>query len=308
MYQTVSVILHNIQSTKNKSDEGPKSAYTVGPQAAHATLDNIRAALNSENFSGVSSEANTVMWGYSGGCLATEWAAEFQASYAPELRIAGAACGGLPVDVAKLYVDWNGGDNVNLMIDSINGITMAYPEMAKYINEHLLPSMAAEFHIPLTACLTSYPPSYSGQNISSYFDNGLGFLGDPKTSAILQTSGTLGNHGTPSIPLLWYKSFQDEILPVADQDALYTKYCSSHSGHKADITYQLNYAGATHAAEAVLGTGAAFAWLEARVSGQIKAPGCSIESVVVSDLGTADIAVLGEETVDLLNYLLLSGL
>jgi hypothetical protein len=42
------------------------------------------------------------MWGYSGGALASEWAAELQVQYASEMDFAGAALGGLTPNVTSV--------------------------------------------------------------------------------------------------------------------------------------------------------------------------------------------------------------
>ena len=98
--------------------EGPQSAFTSGIQAGQATLDSVRAALASGSITGVSSSATYQMWGYSGGALATEWAAELQPTYAPELNFAGAAIGGLT-------------PNITSVLDTINeGILLALSPLA----------------------------------------------------------------------------------------------------------------------------------------------------------------------------------
>lgn len=77
--------------------EGPKSTFTVGLQSGKATLNSIRAALGSGNLTGIDSNAEVMMWGYSGGTIASGWAAAIQSEYAPELtdNLIGAALGGL---------------------------------------------------------------------------------------------------------------------------------------------------------------------------------------------------------------------
>jgi hypothetical protein len=71
--------------------EGPLASFGLGVQEGHATLDSVRAALE---FTELGVDANYALWGYSGGSLASEWAAELQGTYAPELQFAGAALGG----------------------------------------------------------------------------------------------------------------------------------------------------------------------------------------------------------------------
>ncbi|GKU11253.1 unnamed protein product, partial [Fusarium langsethiae] len=66
--------------------EGPDAAYLANKLAGYATLDGIRAAINSANFTGISKNPTVAMWGYSGGSIASAAAAELQQSYAPELR------------------------------------------------------------------------------------------------------------------------------------------------------------------------------------------------------------------------------
>jgi hypothetical protein len=78
--------------------EGPYSAYGAGKLSGQATLDGIRAALSFEPL-GLSADTPVGMWGYSGGALATSWAASLHPSYAPELNIVGVASGGTPADV-----------------------------------------------------------------------------------------------------------------------------------------------------------------------------------------------------------------
>src|SRR6202795_126888 len=65
------------------------------------TLDSIRAAFNSSTV-GLPDDAKVAMLGYSGGAIATEWAAELASTYAPDVnaRMVGAAMGGVLVDPA----------------------------------------------------------------------------------------------------------------------------------------------------------------------------------------------------------------
>src|SRR5687767_3390287 len=76
--------------------QGPQNAFGAGRMAGHAVLDGIRGALALPG-TGLAGAATPVgMWGYSGGGLATSWAAELQAGYAPELNMAAVASGGTP--------------------------------------------------------------------------------------------------------------------------------------------------------------------------------------------------------------------
>jgi len=79
--------------------EGQKANFAAGPEYGYNTLDAIRAAMKLPAI-GLSKDAKVVMMGYSGGAIATEWAAELAPSYAPELsgNLIGAAFGGTLVN------------------------------------------------------------------------------------------------------------------------------------------------------------------------------------------------------------------
>ena len=81
--------------------EGPKLTFTIGKQSGQAVLNSIRAALKSGKITNIKDDAKVVMWGYSGGSLASGWAAALQPSYAPELggNLLGAALGGFVTNI-----------------------------------------------------------------------------------------------------------------------------------------------------------------------------------------------------------------
>jgi hypothetical protein len=81
--------------------EGQRADFAAGPEYGMNTLDSIRAAFRSSTV-GLQADAKVGMLGYSGGAIATEWAAELVPTYAPEVnaRMIGAAMGGVLVDPA----------------------------------------------------------------------------------------------------------------------------------------------------------------------------------------------------------------
>jgi hypothetical protein len=79
--------------------EGQTADFAAGPEYAYTTLDGIRAALNSSE-TNLSPSAKVALVGYSGGAIATSWAAQEAPSYAADVesRLVGASMGGLLVD------------------------------------------------------------------------------------------------------------------------------------------------------------------------------------------------------------------
>lgn len=67
--------------------EGPLASFTAGVISGHTTIDSIRAAFNANETLGLDVDARYALWGYSGGALASEWAAELAVQYAPEVRL-----------------------------------------------------------------------------------------------------------------------------------------------------------------------------------------------------------------------------
>lgn len=234
--------------------EGPQAAFTVGPESAKGVLDSIRAVLKSGGLTGVSPNASTTLVGYSGGALASEWAAEFHSAYAPELDIIGAAIGGLPTNISKTIAAVNGGSSVGLVPASFLGIAAKFPAFREYIDKNLIKNQDL-FDIPLTECISSpanasygYAPSLAYENIASWFvNNATNVVNDNRK--LLTQIGVMGLHGTPSFPMYVWKSTTDEVVPtIEDTNALIEKYCSTGT----NIEY-VRYANSSHSATFVLG-------------------------------------------------------
>jgi hypothetical protein len=280
--------------------EGPQAAFTSGIQAGQATLDSVRAALASGSITGVSSSATYQMWGYSGGSLATEWAAELQPSYAPELNFAGAAVGGLVPNITSILNTINEGAFAGLAPAGIMGLYQAYPDLAAFIDENLIASKAAEFKDAQTQCLDTDITEYIFQDIYSYFSDGAALLQAPVAQAVIAETGQMGTHGTPQMPMFFYKAVYDEISVIADTDALVEKLCSQG----AQIQYVRDELG-EHVTEAITGAGDAFVFLQDRFNGIPAAAGCSTTTVLSDTLNLAAIEALGLVVADALAAILL---
>ncbi|KAL3441511.1 secretory lipase-domain-containing protein [Aspergillus insuetus] len=180
---------------------------------SQAVLDNIRAALASTSITSMSPHATVAMWGYSGGSLASGWAAELQPSYAPELKIAGAALGGTVPKITPVIDTISKGSSAGLLFAGLQELANEYPSVAQLIRENIIPAKWADFN--------------KTQGALPHGD----IFTKPEATKLLDEN-SMGQH-TPSIPLLIYKSTNDEICPVKDTDHLYNTYCSNG----ADVKY-----------------------------------------------------------------------
>ena len=260
--------------------EGPLASFTAGVMSGHATLDGVRAVL-AAGF-GLSNNASYALWGYSGGALASEWAAELQVQYAPEMNFAGAALGGLTPNVTSVLESVNGGVEAGLIPAGILGLASQYPEYQQTLLSNLKTSGAMNATGFLDARNQSLGASigaFINQNIGDYFTGGIAEITtSPESQYIINRDGIMGFHGIPQMPIFAYKAIQDEVSVVADTDKLVTRYCEVG----ANILLQRNTVG-SHTTESTNGEARAMYFLNRVLSGQWTHTGCTNQTVTVSN-------------------------
>lgn len=275
---------------------GPKAAFLANNLAGHAVLDNIRAALASSNFTNISSDATITLWGYSGGSLASGFAAELQPSYAPELKIAGAALGGTVPQILPVIDAVNKGPFTGLIPSGIMGLANEYDEIDQLIDEKILLSKKADLEQARSMCLVGDAEKYFGQDVYSYTTDPNIFT--EETATTVMSANDMGQH-VPTIPLLIYKSAGDEISPVNNTDSLVAYYCAAG----ANVEYKRDEF-SEHATMAIIGAPDALIWLSDRMRGVPVTPGCTTTTEFTSLADPGALAVLGESLVEILLSLL----
>ncbi|KZF04720.1 lipase, partial [Rhodococcus sp. EPR-279] len=113
--------------------EGPRQAYAAGRMAAHAVLDALRAMVRLPEL-GLPASSPIAVTGYSGGAIATGWAAQVAPSYAPDVNLVGAAFGGPPTDYRILLTSMNGTAASTLFLSAALGVAREYPELFSLMN------------------------------------------------------------------------------------------------------------------------------------------------------------------------------
>ncbi|KAH0018381.1 secretory lipase, partial [Aureobasidium melanogenum] len=282
--------------------EGLDGHYTEGIIAGHATLDSVRAAFNTADVTGLSTSAKYAAWGYSGGSVASEWAAELQAQYAPELKFQGFALGGLIPNITNVLLTINQGPFAGLAFSGITGLSRAYSDFNATVRSNLVPSKAAEFFTIGGSSLTNAASLGGFQNLFSYFTSGLTLLYEPVVQSVLAKSGVMGVHGIPQAPVFIYKAAADEISPAADTTNLVKQLCATND---VSIEYHIDLLGG-HVTEAITGSASALAWILDRLDGKpVSKPGqCTTEYVLLSSASLEASLVLGPELIALLQALL----
>ena len=273
--------------------EGPKAAFLANINSGQATLDGVRAALSSAAITGLASRPVITMWGYSGGSVATSFAAEMQPTYAPDLIIAGAAIGGLVPNISSATSLINRSFAAGLIPGGVLGLAHEYPVIATALDEFLVPSRAATFRQADSQCLGANVLQFLFQDvIGTYFVND-SVLTRPDVLAVLNANAV--GQRAPQIPLFMYKSINDELSAVQDTDAVYAAYCAGGT----NVRYQRDLL-SEHALLLITGIPSAILWLKDRMNSVPVTPGCSEANVISSLLDLKAQSVLGSELVALL--------
>lgn len=248
--------------------EGPSSSYTVGLQEGKATLDSIRAALKSAEFSNLQSNSTVVLWGYSSGSIPTRWAAQLQGSYAPELNISGTVMGGVIVNVTGTILSANNSTNSGFIPAAMLGIASQYPEFNETLYAQLISSNSSKFLTALSQCSGDNNKEFANENIFSYFADHNNILYEPSIQDVLQQLA-MGSYTLES-PMYIYQGENDEFASTTRVDATVFEYCA----YGANVTYVKGY-NESHADEASAGASNAFSWLSSRLEGKTVSPGCT---------------------------------
>ena len=115
--------------------EGLLGMWGAPYEPGYRILDGIRAARNSDRVA-LSPSAPIGLWGYSGGGLASAWAAEMCADYAPELDIVGAVLGSPVGDLGHTFRRLNGHFFAGLPAMVVAALAHVYPDLDRVIKEH----------------------------------------------------------------------------------------------------------------------------------------------------------------------------
>ncbi|KAL7956224.1 secretory lipase domain-containing protein [Trichoderma compactum] len=251
--------------------EGPKGSFTANKITAHTILDGVRATLQSNHITGIEPNPKIGLWGYSGGAAATQAAVTMQGHYAPELKIAGAAMGGLSsLGNASDIFSINKGPSAALIPSALLGLASQHPELQKSIHQSLKPEFREYFYSPLHQCLQASTIMFSYQDVLGMFHNdsipGLMEKLDKAWDEETQHEAT-----KIKASLYVYQSVIDHLSSIRVIDALVQNYC--------DQGFNVHYERANspnlgHVQYGILGVSGAVSWLQDRLDGKDACLGC----------------------------------
>jgi pimeloyl-ACP methyl ester carboxylesterase len=176
--------------------------------------------------------ARVGLWGYSGGGLATAWAAEMCAEYAPELDIVGAVLGSPVGDLGHTFKRLNGTFLSGLPALVVAALAHTYPDLNRVIQEHATEEGRDLLARLETMTTVSAVLRLVGKNMDSYVDQPLEQILDMPEVQYVFDNIKLGA-SIPTPPVLIVQAVHDQIISVDDIDELADTYSSGG----ADVTY-----------------------------------------------------------------------
>ena len=211
--------------------EGLQGLWGAPYEPGYRVLDGIRAALSSERV-GISPSAPIGLWGYSGGGLASAWAAEICADYAPELDIVGAVLGSPVGDLGHTFRRLNGSFLAGLPAMVVASLAHIYPGLDRVIKEHTNDEGRALLQQLEKMTTVGAVLRMAGKDMGDFLDEPLeDILSTPEVTHALD-SIKLGT-AVPAPPVLIVQAVHDYVIDVHDIDAL----ADAYSAGGADVTY-----------------------------------------------------------------------
>jgi hypothetical protein len=250
--------------------EGEALDYGAGLVAGYGTLDAIRAAEHVLTLVPASTPVGIV--GYSGGSIATDFAAELASKYAPGLDIVGTALGGVPADWAHNITYINGTNAWSGLIPPLlvglaraSGVDLS-PYLSVY-GRQLAAQVSAE-------CIGDFYGAYPGLTIGQLLRPAYQDWQKVPALAALLNPGIMGQIGTPPSPLFIgvgdSDGTGDGIMIDGDVQQLAFEDCQ-----RGDSVQYKVYSGEGHSAAAASFSVDAQAFLADSLAGVTVADGCA---------------------------------
>nr|WP_194818919.1 lipase family protein [Nocardia sp. XZ_19_385] len=246
---------------------GPNFAYGAAKLGGQITLDGIRAVKRVDELRVAKSP--TTMIGYSGGGMATAWAAALQPKYAPELEIAGAAMGGVPMNLVKMMEGLGLGAHpvFGLALAAGLGLEREYPKrfpLSDQLNDRGLAARAAIAN----SCTNDIIATGAGRGAID-FAKTTSMINDAQARAVVEENSLELYDGAPKMPVFEWHSPIDGLVPV-DAIVNTTKHwCGAGAKVQAEQIPVPD-----HLTAAVLGIPAALGWIDARFRGEPAPSNC----------------------------------
>lgn len=211
--------------------EGPKGMWGAPYEPGYCVLDGIRAAVSYQRL-GLRATSPVGLWGYSGGGLATAWAAEMSAEHAPELNIVGAVLGSPVGDLGATFRRLNGTLFSGLPALVVAALARTYPDLDRVIKEHATDEGRALLSSLEKMTTLAAIVRLANRDMDSLVHPPLEEILDMPEVQYVFDNIKLGT-AIPTPPVLLIQAVHDELIAVDDIDTL----ADTYSAGGADVTY-----------------------------------------------------------------------
>lgn len=211
--------------------EGSRGIWGTPYEPGYRILDGLRAAVSCDRL-GLDESAPIGLWGYSGGGLASAWAAEMHGRYAPELNIVGAVLGSPVADLGSAFRRLNGSFYAGLPAMVVAALSHVYPDLDRVIQEHATDEGKAMLLRVQDMTTAHAVLRLVGMDMDKLVDMPLEAILDMPEVKHVFDSIKLGT-AVPTPPVLIVQAVHDRIVSVYDIDELTHAYQSGG----ASVTY-----------------------------------------------------------------------
>ncbi|MEU7768764.1 lipase family protein [Nocardia sp. NPDC049190] len=246
---------------------GPTSAYGAARLSGMMTLDSVRAVRKVADLG--LADSPVAIAGYSGGGMATAWAAALQPTYAPDLQLSAVVAGGIPADLEQmaLALGFAPHPGFGLAFAAAMGLEREYPDrlpISDQLNENGL--WFREFtHDACRRFLLFHGIFRNAEQMAASKN----LMNSPEAHAVLRENSLRYFEGVPTAPTLFWQGRFDELTffdPVAEVVDRYCKAGAPLQFRPHDI--------AEHMTTAVAGFVDAWNYVEARFRGEPAPTSC----------------------------------
>ncbi|GAB3133900.1 lipase family protein [Tsukamurella serpentis] len=203
---------------------GQTGRWGIPREPGYMVLDGLRAALQHQPL-GLDETTPIGLWGYSGGGLATSWAAETAPSYAPELNLIAGAVGAPVSDPGNVFVFLNNTLFTGLPTLVIAALAREYPTLREVLAEHVNDTGRKVFYQDALDWSPERAIRKMAHKDFGYYCEGLSFEEVAKLPKLLDIFDDIRpGQSAPTVPMLMVQSTKDQISPESDAVAHVQRY------------------------------------------------------------------------------------
>ncbi|KAJ5959640.1 Lipase secreted [Penicillium vulpinum] len=270
--------------------EGPDAAFGPGRLAGMGVLDGIRAVKSFKTLS-LTDNPMVVGIGYSGGAIATGWAASLQPKYASELNIKGWVQGGTPSNLTGTMYQIDDTAFSGFLPTAIAGLSKpsAYgAELAPLISKIITADGQKILDTATSECSTTDLLAFFERSIfdTSFQTMGEAFIFEPIVQSVFkQNTMAVNKDETPTAPTFVYHAKYDEVIPYADAKTMVNSWCNWDANTKFTT-----YASGGHATTEIIAIPDAIKFVQNAFAGTTKS-GCTTNTELGSILNPLALGV-----------------